>query len=271
MKDPISEGHALSVILNNFSQPLRGLISTSPARSFIKLIERAEWLEMGLENGVYESLTLLKGSSDTKKSCVTFSVNTTGNNNGKNKRGGRKNHTDRSGSPNPSRDDHIRQEDRISRQNDSPLSSIQLELKPQGRPKHDGWGYDHNFTPLEQPLEQVLEYMITKGMVRLSKIANPPVTMGRFKDQFCQFHRAMGHDTEHCFVFRNIVQDCIDKNLLAEDEKEDQSSWSCFSSIIQEIDNTSAFPISHLAFIILKGWCNPVCLSLIYHFPSIHQ
>ena len=98
MKDPISEGHALSVILNNFSQPLRGLISTSPARSFIELVERAEWLEMGLENGVYESLTLSKGSSDTKKSCVTFSVNTTGNNNGKSKRGGRKNHTDGSGS-----------------------------------------------------------------------------------------------------------------------------------------------------------------------------
>jgi hypothetical protein len=31
MRDPISEGHTLSIILNNFSQPLKGLISTSPS------------------------------------------------------------------------------------------------------------------------------------------------------------------------------------------------------------------------------------------------
>ena len=43
----------------------------------------------------------------------------------------------------------------------------------------------------------------------------------------------MGHDTEHCFVLKNIVQDSIDKNLLTEDKKEDQSSWS--SSIIQKL------------------------------------
>ena len=29
------------------------------------------------------------------------------------------------------------------------------------------------------------------------------------------------HDTDHYFVFKNIVQDCIDKNLLVEDEKKD--------------------------------------------------
>ena len=42
MRDPISEGHALSLILSNFSQPLRGLISTSPSKTFIELTERAE-------------------------------------------------------------------------------------------------------------------------------------------------------------------------------------------------------------------------------------
>ena len=112
----------------------------------------------------------------------------------------------------------------MDKRNGNSSSSVQLELKFQGKPKHDGWGYDRNFTPLEQPLEQVLEYMIAKGTVRLPKIADPAVTMGRFKDQFCKFHRTMGHDTEHCFVFKNIVQDGIDKNLLVEDGKKDQSS-----------------------------------------------
>ena len=50
MRDPISERHALSLILNNFSQPLRGLISTAPSRTFIDLTERAEWLELSMEN-----------------------------------------------------------------------------------------------------------------------------------------------------------------------------------------------------------------------------
>ena len=217
MKEPISEGNALSIILNNFSQPLKGLISTSPSKSFIKLIELVEWLEMGLENETYDGITLARGSQDVKKKTnFTFSASPSNSNNGKNKRGGRKNHTGR-----PGRDDCSSQKNGISRQNDSPPSSIQLESKPQGRPKHDGWRYDHEFTSLEQPLEQVLEYMITKEMIKLPKVADPPVTMGRFKDQFCKFHRAMGHDTEHCFVFKNIPQDYIDKKLLVEDEEED--------------------------------------------------
>ena len=217
MKDPISEGHALSIILNNFSQPLKGLISTSPSKSFIKLIERVEWLEMGLENGTYHGITLAEGSQDVKKKTnFTFSTSSSNNNNGKNKRGGRKNHTSILG-----RNDCSSQENGISRKNNIPPSSIQLESKPQGKSKHNGWGYDREFTPLEQSLEEVLEYMTTKEMVKLPKVADPPVTMGRFKDQFCKFHRVMGHDIEYCFVFKNIVQDCIDKKLLVEDQEKE--------------------------------------------------
>ena len=62
MRDPISERHALSLILNNFSQPLRGLISTAPSRTFIELTERAEWLELSVENGVYEGFTFSKSN-----------------------------------------------------------------------------------------------------------------------------------------------------------------------------------------------------------------
>ena len=78
------------------------------------------------------------------------------------------------------------------------------------------------FTALEQSLEQVLEYMLSKDMVKLSRVVDPPVSLGKWKDKFCKFHRAVGHDTEHCFVLKNIIQDCIDKNLLIEDEDEEQ-------------------------------------------------
>ena len=45
-----------------------------------------------------------------------------------------------------------------------------------------------------------------KKWVKLPRATYPPTIMGRFMDQFCKFHRAIGHDTDHCFVFKNIVQ-----------------------------------------------------------------
>ena len=90
------------------------------------------------------------------------------------------------------------------------------------KPKHDGWSYDREFTALEQSREDVLEYMLSKGMVKLPKVADPPAVMGKWTEKFCKFHQTVGHDTEHCFVLKNIIQDCIDKNLLIEDEDEEQ-------------------------------------------------
>ena len=66
--------------------------------------------------------------------------------------------------------------------------------------------------------------MLTKKMVKMPRLADPPVPMGKFKDQFCKFHRTVWHNTENCFVLKNIIQDLIDKNLLvegAEDENMD--------------------------------------------------
>ena len=210
MRDPISERHALSLILNNFSQPLRGLISTSPSKSFIELIERAEWLEMGIENGVYEGITIARNSQDAKKKAhFTFAAKSFNNSKG-------------------NKNDHGNSLERIKRQkgkdinSDKPLqSSPQHQKKDQEKSKRKDWRTDREFTPLDQTLESILEYMLAKDIVRLPKAADPPAIMGRFKEQFCKFHRAVGHDTENCFVLKNIVQDCIDKKLLVEDEKED--------------------------------------------------
>ena len=88
--------------------------------------------------------------------------------------------------------------------------------------KHEGWSYDRKFTPLDQSLEDVLKYMLSKEMVKLPRLADPPVPMGKWKDQFCKFHRTVGHNTENCFVLKNIVQDLIDKNLLVEGEEEEE-------------------------------------------------
>ena len=216
MRDPISEGHALSLILSNFSQPLKGLISTAPSRTFIELTERAEWLELSMENGFYEGFTFTKNSGQNESKKKTHFTNSVSNNKWNHRKGqnrdfcygaGGSNRNDQKGKPIP--------------QFSKPLEQ---GPKPREKVKHEGWSYDRKFTPLDQSLETVLEYMLTKEMVKLPRLADPPVPMGKFKDQFCKFHRTVGHNTENCFVLKNIVQDLIDKNLLiegAEDENID--------------------------------------------------
>jgi hypothetical protein len=130
--------------------------------------------------------------------------------------------------------DHTSQKEKSSKRSEK--SSQQKEKK-----KHDGWGYDREFTPLDQPLEEILEYMLVKEMVKLPKIANPPIAKGKWKDRFCKFHQTVGHDIEHCFVFKNIVQDYTDKNFFVGDKKVYPSTVSSKSqqqsSIRQEVQH----------------------------------
>jgi hypothetical protein len=112
------------------------------------------------------------------------------------------------------------QKGKLGKTQDQPLrSSPQQKGKNQEKPKRKDWSRDREFTPLDKPLDKVLEYMLTKRLVRLPKATSPPTIMGRFRDQFCNFHRAAGHDTDHCFVLKNIVQDCVNKNLFTDDGK----------------------------------------------------
>ena len=103
-----------------------------------------------------------------------------------------------------------------------PQQILDQGSRSQEKPKREGWSYNRKFTPLDQSLETVLEYMLNNDMIKLPRLADPPAVMGKMKDRFCKFHRTVGHDTENCFVLKNIIQDYIDKNLLvegAEDEK----------------------------------------------------
>ena len=62
--------------------------------------------------------------------------------------------------------------------------------------------------------------MMSSGLLRLPKAASPSTIMGKYIDQFCGYHRAIGHNTDHCFIFKNIVQDCLDKNLFIKIKEE---------------------------------------------------
>ena len=225
MKVPVPEEYALQIILNNFAQPLRNLISTSPAKSFIKLIERAEWLETGLDNGLYEGYPFVRGNPDQKKKAhvaysTEFSDHGSGSNSKKSKKNRRTRMPDILGPKG-----QIQQPRRENLSSHSPSSQhLSLKQGSKKKPKHEGWSYDREFTALEQSREDILEYMMSKGMIKLPKVADPPVAMGKWTDKFCKFHRTVGHDTEHCFVLKNIIQDCIDKNLLIEDEEEQPKS-----------------------------------------------
>ena len=214
MRNPISEEHALQVILNNFSQPLKSLLFPYPSKSFIELTERAEWLEMGVENGMYEGVALAKNIPDPKKKAhFTYSAEVPGDDQGSSSKHG-------SGSGTKPEQNRGRK-GKFFKNNDKPLpAGPQQKGDLQEKPKHINWSRDRKFTPLDQPLEKILEYLLSHGMVKLPKVADPPVLMGRFKEQYCKFHRAMGHDTEYCFVLKHLIQDCIDKSILIEDEEE---------------------------------------------------
>ncbi|KAF3786371.1 hypothetical protein EJ110_NYTH25619 [Nymphaea thermarum] len=75
------------------------------------------------------------------------------------------------------------------------------------------WSYDRKFTPLSQCREKILEYLLAKGTIVLPKVSEPPKMMGGNKEKLCKFHPAPGHDTEDCFVLKNIIQDFINKDL----------------------------------------------------------
>ena len=169
---------------------------------------------MRVENGIYEGITLAKNAQDQKKKAhFTYSADAPGDNHGSSSKNGNSSST----KPDQSRG----RKGKFFKNSDKPLSSgPQQKGDLQEKPKHINWSKDHKFIPLDQPLEKVLEYLLSHGMVKLPKVADPPVIMGRFKEQYCKFHRAMGHDTEYCFVLKHLIKDCIDKSIPIEDDEE---------------------------------------------------
>ena len=178
MKVPIPEEHALQIILNNFSQPIRSLIATSPAKSFIKLIERVEWLEAGIESGLYKGTPLVKNIQDQKKKAqFAHSVDASCNSLGSSSKGNKNNN-----GSGPRLDQNKGQKERSYKNNDKPLPiGLQQKGDLQEKPKYIKWEKDRVFTPLDQTLETVLDYLLKHGMIKLPKIADPPIILGKIQ------------------------------------------------------------------------------------------
>ncbi|CAN6444993.1 unnamed protein product [Victoria cruziana] len=184
MKEPISQAHALGLIVGNLSQPLRSLISSAPVKSFIDLAERAECIEIGMENGAFDAV-IKKPAGKPAHSVVSSTTPVVKS-----------------------------KQTKATKKATAATASKTTTAPKKQRP---GWSYDRKFTPLEQSLEEIMGVLVQRGTLTLPKVSDPPPVMGKFKDQFCKFHRAPGHLTEDCFVLKNIIQDAVDKELLSKE------------------------------------------------------
>uniref|UniRef100_A0A5K1GCD8 Retrotransposon gag domain-containing protein n=9 Tax=Nymphaea colorata TaxID=210225 RepID=A0A5K1GCD8_9MAGN len=193
MRDPISQSHALGLIVNNLTQPLRSLISNAPIKSFIDLTERAECIEAGIENGAFDAVIPVKVREDTKKNSRSQNAPA--------------NIVANAAAFKKEKSEYPKNKGVMDKASGSSSGT---------KNKHPGWGYDRKFTPLQQSYEEVMHMLIERGTLFLPKVSNPPPMMGKNKEQFCKFHRAPGHDTEDCLVLKNIVQDAVDKEIIKE-------------------------------------------------------
>ncbi|KAF3773261.1 hypothetical protein EJ110_NYTH55745 [Nymphaea thermarum] len=193
MRDPISQSHALGLIMNNLTQPLRRLISNAPIKSFIDLTERAKCIEAGIENGAFDVVIPVKVREDTKK-----------------------NSRSQNAPANIVANVAIFKKEKSEYLKNKGVTDRASGSSSGTKNKHPGWGYDRKFTPLQQSYEEVMHMLIERGTLFLPKVSNPPPMMGNNKEQFCKFHRAPGHDTKDCLELKNIVQDAVDKEIIKE-------------------------------------------------------
>ncbi|KAF3795176.1 hypothetical protein EJ110_NYTH05836 [Nymphaea thermarum] len=193
IKEPISETQALSLIRKNLAQPLKSLIRNSPIKTFVELIEQANSIEEGIEEGDFDGIIAPKYKEDGKKGGRTqlpahFIANA----------GIRKDHGN-----------NYKHDKEVSFKKNTQF----LKGDDERKNKHPGWSYNRKFTPLNQSREKILEYLFAKGTIVLPKVSEPQKMMGGNKEKLCKFHRAPGHDTEDCFVLKNIIQYFINKYL----------------------------------------------------------
>ncbi|CAN6472282.1 unnamed protein product [Victoria cruziana] len=176
MKEPISQAHVLGLIVSNLSQPLRSLISSAPVKSFIDLVERAEYIKIGMEKGAFE-VVIKKPANKPAHSVVSSTTP-------------------------------------VAKSKQTKVTKKATAATASPKKQRPGWSYDRKFTPLEQSLEEIMGVLMQRGTLTLPKVSDLLPVMEKFKDQFCKFHRAPDHQTEDCFILKNIIQDAVDKKLL---------------------------------------------------------
>ncbi|KAF3771464.1 hypothetical protein EJ110_NYTH60310, partial [Nymphaea thermarum] len=143
MKEPISETQALSLIRKNLAQPLKSLIRNTPIKTFAELIEQANSIEEGIEEGDFDGIIAPKYKEDGKKGGRTqlpahFIANA----------GIRKDHGNKH-----------------DKEVNFKKNTQFLKGDDERKNKHPGWSYDRKFTPLSQSREKILEYLLAKGTI----------------------------------------------------------------------------------------------------------
>ncbi|CAN6487436.1 unnamed protein product [Victoria cruziana] len=161
MKEFISQSHALGLIINNLSQPLCSLIFSVLMKSFIDLAERAECIEIGMENGTFDVII-----KKTMKPTHSIVVSTSGVSMSK-----------------------------LTKDTKKVNSNVANKATNQKK-QRSGWSYDRKFTPLQQSLEEIMGVLLQRGTLVLPKVSDHPLVMGKDKDQFYKFYQALRHKTE---------------------------------------------------------------------------
>ncbi|KAF3771805.1 Serine/threonine-phosphatase 7 long form-like protein [Nymphaea thermarum] len=139
MRDPISQSHALGLIVNNLTQPLRSFISNAPIKSFIDLTERVECIEAGIENGAFDVVIPVKVREDTKKNSRSQNAPA--------------NIVANAAAFKKEKSEYPKNKGVMDRASGSSSGT---------KNKHPGWGYDRKFTPLQQSYEEIMHMLIER-------------------------------------------------------------------------------------------------------------
>ncbi|XP_077237263.1 uncharacterized protein LOC143878932 [Tasmannia lanceolata] len=73
------------------------------------------------------------------------------------------------------------------------------------------------FDPLPYPLPMILKKLIRDKKIRLLNVKSVPNTLpvNWRRDQYCEYHRGLGHMTENYLALKHAIQNMIDKDELA--------------------------------------------------------
>ena len=86
-----------------------------------------------------------------------------------------------------------------------------IEEKAERKPKR-------NFTPLSEPLSEILKKLCDNGMITLPDIKpeNPNAKGSKWykENEFCAYHRQKGHNTNKCRTLQHKIQDLIDSRKI---------------------------------------------------------
>ncbi|CAN6456302.1 unnamed protein product [Victoria cruziana] len=137
MKEPISQSHALGLIVNNLSQPLHSLISSAPVKSFIDLAERAECIEIGIENGAFDAIIKKPAGKSAHSVMASMTL--------------------------------MVKSKQMNASNRKATAATVSKPNAAAKKLRPGWSYDRKFTPLEQSLEEIMEVLLQQGTLTLPR------------------------------------------------------------------------------------------------------